>query len=98
VKYKDKAIKFKEITYKAQGLVLEGSAWVPLPNPVPSAAPTKPRWKDRKELNLYLGEFGGRIKEDKRRRKGYLVALLTDDLVAEVPMDFAEKVLAFGFP
>jgi len=96
VRYKDKAIKFKEITYKAQGLVLEGSCWVPIPSPSPH--PTKPKWRDKGELGLYLGEYGGRIKEDKRRRKGYLVASLTDDLIAEVPMDFAEKVLAFGFP
>jgi hypothetical protein len=101
VKYKDKASKFKEMTYKAQGLFWVEDKWVPaecLVDGVPAGINKGPRWKDKKELNLYLGEFGGRIKEDKRRRKGYLVSVLQKGLVAEVPIDFAEKVLAFGFP
>ena len=56
------------------------------------------RWRNKEELGLYLGGFGGRVKEDRRRRKGYLVIPLQKGVVAEVPMDFAEKVLAFGFP
>jgi hypothetical protein len=63
------------------------------------------KWKSRRDFDAYLGSFGGRLKEDRRRRMGYLVCVLQEKtrvlpfIVAEVPMDFAEKVLALGgFP
>lgn len=84
--YKDKAERFRDLTFKEN-----------------RGDPLK--WKDPDDLNAYLERFGGRLKEDKRRRRGYLVCLLQKrtitfpSLVAEVPMDFAEKVLAMGgFP
>jgi hypothetical protein len=64
------------------------------------------RWRDREELAGYFAKYGGRIKEDRRRKKGHLVSLLQDKLtfngvinsriVAEVPMDFAMKVFVLG--
>ena len=86
MRYKDKAERFKELAHKEnRNLEL--------------------KWKNPEELGSYLEMFGGRLKEDRRRRRGHLVSLLQDKnkvyprLVAEVPMDFAEKVLAMGgFP
>lgn len=89
MRYSDKAIEFKERVYAAQGLEPAGDAWT-------SVRPIK--WKDLDELRIYFESFGCRIKEDKRRRKGYLVVTLQKGIVAEAPMEFAEKVLAFGFP
>lgn len=57
------------------------------------------KWRNPDELQAYLEGFGGGLKVDKRRRRGYLVCVLQHLIVAEVPMDFAEKVLAMGgFP
>lgn len=60
-------------------------------------------WKNPEELDEYLSAYGGRLKNDKRRRKGYIVCFLQNHqgkcLVAELPLDFAEKVLVLsGFP
>lgn len=61
------------------------------------------RWKDPTDLERFLVEVGGRLKNDKKRRKGFLVCWLQHhngvDLVAEVPRDFAEKAIVMGgFP
>lgn len=61
------------------------------------------RWKNPEDLERYLAEVGGRLKSDKKRRKGYLVCFLQNHqgrtLVAEVPTDFAEKAIVMdGFP
>lgn len=86
LRYREKAERFKDLTYKENRL-------------------DRLKWKDPDELNAYLEGFGGRLKEDRKRRRGYLVCVLQKPtitfpaLVAEVPMDFAEKVLAMGgFP
>ena len=55
-------------------------------------------WKNPEELERYLSAFGGRLKTDKKRRGGYIVCFLQSNLVAEIPRDFAEKVLTLGFP
>lgn len=89
MKYKDKALKFRERTYEAQGLVQVPGGWNRI-RPI--------KWRNMEEFDAYLEAFGGRVKKDKRRRKGYLVAPVQTDCVVEVPMEFAEKVLAFGFP
>lgn len=86
--YKEKAAKFKELTYSEN----RKHEYV--------------KWRNRDELAAYLEAWGGRVKGDRKRRKGYLVSVLQDPksdigefIVAEVPMDFAEKVLAMaGFP
>ena len=91
--YEEKADKFKELAYKANSVSGEL------------------KWRNREALSSYLVSWGGRIKEDRRRRRGYLVCLLQESreannifpavpaLVAEVPMDFAEKVISMGgFP
>lgn len=86
--YIEKAAKFKELTYRENNRL----------NLI--------KWRSRDELAAYLERWGGRVKEDRRRRRGYLVSVLQDPLtdvgsllVAEVPMEFAEKVLAMnGFP
>lgn len=91
--YRQKADKFKELCYKEN--------W------------PKNKWKNEEELNEYFVNFGGKLKTDMKRKKGYLVCLLQKgrksksgrynankpDLVAEVPMEFAMKVLVLGgFP
>lgn len=86
--YIEKAAKFKELTYRENNRL----------NLI--------KWRSRDELAAYLERWGGRVKEDRRRRRGYLVSVLQGPLtdvgsllVAEVPMEFAEKVLAMGgFP
>lgn len=94
MKYNDKAFKFKEKAYEAQGLVLVDGFWTPMKDrPVSSQ-----KWRGRTEFIAYLESFGGRVKKNKRRKKGYLVVVLQNDFIVEVPMDFAEKVLALGFP
>lgn len=59
-------------------------------------------WKNPEELERYLSAFGGRLKTDKKRRRGYIVCFIQrhqkGNLVAEIPRDFAEKVLTLGFP
>lgn len=86
LRYGEKAERFKDMAYREN-----------------RGDPLK--WKDPHELDVYLRVFGGRLKEDRRRRMGYLVCVLQEKtrvlpfIVAEVPMDFAEKVLALGgFP
>lgn len=61
------------------------------------------RWKNPEDLDRFLAEVGGRLKNDKKRRRGFLVCWLQRhngvDLVAEVPRDFAEKAIVMdGFP
>lgn len=61
------------------------------------------RWKDPDDLERFLVEVGGRLKGDRKRRKGYIVCFLQKHqgraLVAEVPRDFAEKSIVMGgFP
>lgn len=63
------------------------------------------KWRDPGELGSYLGGFGGRLKEDRLRRRGYLVCVLQEKTpmypptICEVPMAFAERVVALGgFP
>lgn len=85
--YKQKSDKFKDLVYAANKDI------------------NALKWKNKEELEEYLKKHGGKIKNDRKRKKGYLVCLLQkgrhlgrDDLVAEVPMEFAMKVLVFGFP
>lgn len=58
------------------------------------------RWKDPDDLERFLVGIGGRLKEDRRRRRGFLVSFIQRhggrDLVVEVPIDLAEKSLALG--
>lgn len=85
--YKEKAEKFREMVYAANGV-------------------KNLKWRNKEELHSYLEMWGGRLKEDRRLRRGYLVSYLQGPLlsggpviVAEVPMDFAMKVLSMGgFP
>lgn len=99
--YKEKAEKFRELAYKAQGL-----DYPPKERWIKDPAPPRQKWNSMEELNIYLEDWGGRLKADNKRRRGFLVAPLQDasiqhnaPLVAEVPMDFAMKVLSMGgFP
>lgn len=87
--YKEKAKKFRDLVYAANG-------------------GEKIKWRNPEELQAYLEVWGGRVKEDRKRKRGYLVSLLQGGdpilegnpiIVAEVPMDFAMKVLSMGgFP
>lgn len=95
--YKQKADKFRELCYKQ------------------NENPNHKKWKNKEEFESYILKFGGRIKEDKKRRKGYLVCLVQKgrkknlknydpipakpDIVVEISMEFATKVLVLGgFP
>lgn len=98
--YKEKAEKLREMVYKANGLEY----------PPKTFGDHKPiscqKWKSVSELSEYLESWGGSLKSDARRRKGFLIVPLQDEtiyhnapLVAEVPMDFAMKVMVMGeFP
>lgn len=86
MRYKEKARRLKDLFYQANSDL------------------KNLKWRDPDELGRYLEEHGGRVKQDRKRRRGYLVSVLQDPdfdvgppLVAEVPMGFAEKVLALGW-
>ena len=81
--YKQKSDKLKELFYKTNG------AGEPMP---------RRKWHNKEELAEYLEKFGGQIKTNKKRKKGYLIVHLQKNLYAEIPMDFAERVLVLGFP
>ena len=89
---KDKCLKIREIMYRANGIE-EGT---------PNRHYTK--WRNVNELEEYLSEFGGRVKNDRKRRRGYFVVHLYDSkngrpVCAEIPKDFGEKVMVLGgFP
>jgi len=90
VKYKEKALKIKEMMFRANGI---GDG----------AVPGDRKWTNLEHLNEYLEPFGCRVKREKRRRKGYLVVYLystkKSPICVELTVDFAEKVLAMGgFP
>lgn len=99
--YKEKAEKFRELAYKAQGL-----DYPPKERWIKSLAVERQKWKNLSELAAYMEHWGGSLKDDPKRRRGYLVVPLQDETIqykspvfAEVPMDFAMKVLAMGgFP
>lgn len=100
--YQQKCEKFREMIYEANGL-----NWPPQPRWTPLPAPIRCRWKNPEELAEYLESWGGKLVRDRRRRRGYLVVDLEEGMepvgrsptIAEVPMDFAMKVLAMGgFP
>ena len=91
MKYKEKVDKFREIIFQQNK---NGNF----------------KWKNKEEFELYFFKFGGKLKEDRKRKKGYLVCLVQtgvqitkrnkgSDLILEVPMEFATKVLVLGgFP
>ncbi len=63
----------------------------------------KKKWKNLEDLEDYLKKYNSRIKNDKRRRKGFLVSHLYNhsekSIVLEVPNDLAEKIMVFSdFP
>lgn len=99
--YSEKAEKFRELVYRANGL-----DYPPKDDKIKSLSPTRQKWKSVKELNLYLEHWGGGLKGHPKKRRGYLVVPLQDETIqhkspvfAEVPMDFAMKVIAMGgFP
>lgn len=67
------------------------------------SGPDRIRWNTREEFSRYIESIGGRLKEDKKRRKGYLVFVVKENwnyaprIVAEFPMEFVDKALALGF-
>lgn len=65
------------------------------------------KWKDLEDLTQYMANFGGNLKHNRRRKKGYTVVFLyystkngpRKPIVIELPNDFAERVLVLGgFP
>lgn len=96
--------KFREIVYETNGL-----SYPPQVRWAGSTRTVRKRWNSTEELDMYLGDFGGRLKTDKLERAGFLVIVLEDEhfdhgkcvirpaVVAEVPVEFATKVLALGF-
>jgi hypothetical protein len=90
------------LIYEANGL-----KFPPTPRLAPISEPIRCRWKNPEELAEYLESWGGRLVRTCRRRRGYLVVNLEEGMepvgrspsIAEVPMDFATKVLVMGgFP
>jgi hypothetical protein len=98
MKYREKAEAFRHLAYRANGLTYPPMArWVGDPRP------ERPKWRSLRELEAYLLEWGGRVKKDTKRRRGYLVVDLNEGMnppqIIEVPMDFAMRVLVLGgFP
>jgi hypothetical protein len=82
--YKQKSEKVKELFYKT--------------NKIGDPSLEHLKWRNQQELAEYLAKFGGQIKTNKKRRKGYLIVHLQKKLYAEIPMDFAERALVLGFP
>lgn len=99
--YREKAERFRELAYRANGL-----EYPPRERWAGSTAPERPKWKNVAELDSYFKKWGGRLKRDPKRRRGYLVVPLQEEttahrfpVFAEVPMDFAMMVLVMGgFP
>jgi len=87
--YKQKSNKLKELFYKTNRCQPLETGFIDF----------SVRWRNPQELSEYLEKFGGQIKTNKKRRKGYLIVHLQENLYAEIPMDFAEKALVLGgFP
>ncbi len=90
---KEKCLKIREMMYRANGIE-EGT---------PNRSYVK--WRNVNELEEYLGRFGGSIKHNRKRRRGYFVVHLYNlqedmrPVCAEITKDFGEKVMAMGgFP
>jgi hypothetical protein len=68
------------------------------------AAQTGPerKWKHLNEFSLWLEDWGGRIKDNKRKRKGFVVREFVAGgkrMCYEVPSEFAERCLVLdGLP
>jgi hypothetical protein len=94
--YNQKANKLKELFYRTNLRPFDRSRAT---TPAAIAAAETIKWRNPKELSEYLEKFGGQIKTNKKRRKGYLIVHLQQNMYAEIPMDFAEKALVLGgFP
>ena len=98
--------KFREIAYRSNGL-----SYPPKPRSPGLPRPMRRKWNSLEELSVYLRDFGGRLKYDDEEREGFLVAMLEDEhfdiskgvlrppVFAEVPMEFAMRVVILGmFP
>lgn len=90
MRYNQKIEKFKELLWNTN--IARGYS-----------GPDRLRWKNKEQFADYVEDIGGRVKRDMRRRRGYLVLLIREEvgdkprIVAEFPMGFVEKVLALGF-
>lgn len=91
--YKEKAEYLKRCFFKENGVYSTGSRDM-----------SKMKWSNLEALSEYLQKFDGRIKFERKRRKGYIVTELyinkqKKPVCAEVPVDFAEKIMVLGgFP
>jgi hypothetical protein len=97
--YREKAEAFRHLAYRANGL-----NYPPMARWAGDPRPERPKWRSLQELEAYLREWGGCVKKDIKRRRGFLVVDMNEGIelppmVFEVPMDFAMRVLALGgFP
>jgi hypothetical protein len=84
MKYKEKAERLKEIIYRANGCYLEPRT-------------QNLRWNSRDDFENYIMSIGCNLKENKKRRSGFIVTpYLYDRVCAEIPIDLAEKILVLG--
>jgi hypothetical protein len=90
---KEKCLKIKEMMFGANGIENGKSVR------------SQTKWRNLEDLAEYLAEFGGSIKYDRKRRRGYFVVHLYDSkedekpVCAEITKDFGEKVMVMGgFP
>lgn len=88
MRYREKADAFRELMLKSNKV-------------------EKPKWRNSEELAVYLESWGGCLKMNRRRRRGFLVSYIQgpkigqkfEEIIVEVPMDFALKALSMGgFP
>lgn len=96
--YKEKCRAFRNLAYKANGLT-----YPPKARRAGDPRPNRQKWNSIEDLDAYFRGFGGGVKNDTKRRTGYLVVDMNEGMrppqVIEVPMEFAMKVLALGgFP
>lgn len=61
------------------------------------------RWKNPAEFESYIVSCGGRLRKDKKRKKGFIVCFIQwhqgKKIIVELPNDFVERALILGgFP
>lgn len=82
--YNHKAERIREIIYRANGCYLEPRTM-------------NLRWNSREEFENYAKSIGCFLKENKKRRKGFIIVpRIYDKVCMEIPVELADKILVLG--
>lgn len=61
---------------------------------------TEDRWKGPAEFESYIVSCGGKLRSDKKRKKGFVVCFIQwhqgKKIIVELPKDFVERALVLG--